>query len=203
MTLAKKGLQQENQEICISSYIFKLEWWKTKLQEAVTLEVGDKMCCHFNYGKSLRGDHLVCFFFVLFCFLLHIFNIGPCKSLQNIITPRKQKHRGNGKYLTTLRLLVKPTDQSHRDQIQYQIKGSWWWQTTKSHWNPPQNPQSRISISKVTYQSNPTLHTEQTVATGRSQLLPTVPQECVVAHETEGDSNALHLRATCTVARAG
>lgn len=76
-------------------------------------------------------------------------------------------------------------------------------QTTKNDWCPIQNPQSKVNISKVTYQSIPTLHTQQTVATRRSQLLPTVPQECVVGDETEGDSNALHLRAAYTVARAG
>lgn len=61
----------------------------------------------------------------------------------------------------------------------------------------------KVNISKVTYQSKATLHTEPTVATKRSQLLPTIPQEHVVRDETEGDSDALQLRPAHTMALAG
>lgn len=42
-----------------------------------------------------------------------------------------------------------------------------------------------------------------TSATGRSQLLPAVPQGHVVGDETQGDSNTLHLGAAATSAQAG
>lgn len=50
-------------------------------------------------------------------------------------------------------------------------------------------------VSKVTHQSNCVLHTQQTVATGRAQLLHAAPQEHVARDETEGDGNAPDLRA--------